>query len=142
MKTDRDFLVEALQVYADGIMRSSFYWNTLRTNVYITDVSELKVRVEFVFTQSKDKYLKSFRRIGMHKVVENLDEQLGFKKKYKTDVQFNKTDTANDWGGKFEYGTCLVKYLIPRDLYNQLETLIKIDNRAFIKEKKDERLFS
>ena len=141
MKTDRDFLIEALQIYADSIMRSSFYWNTLRTNVYITDVSELKVRVEFVFTQSKDKYLKSFRRIGMHKVIENLDEQLGFKKKYKTDVQFNKTDTTSDWGGKFEYGTCLVKYLIPRDLYNQLETLIKIDNRAFIKEKKDARLF-
>ena len=141
MKTDRDFLIEALKVYADDIMRRSFYWSVLRTNVYITDISELKVRVEFVFTQSRDKYLKSFRRMGMSKLIDRLDEQLGIKKKYKIDIQFNKTDMASDWGGKFEYGTCLVKYLIPRDLYNQLETLVKIDNRAFIKEKNDERIF-
>ena len=53
MKTDRDFLIEALTTYADTVMRRSFYWNSLRTNIFITDISELKVRLEIVFTQSK-----------------------------------------------------------------------------------------
>ena len=50
MKTDRDFLIEALTVYADTVMRRSFCWYSLNTNVFITDISELKVRIEFVFT--------------------------------------------------------------------------------------------
>ena len=49
MKTDRDFLIEALRTYVDTNVRSCFYWNSLSTYVYITDVSELKVRIELSF---------------------------------------------------------------------------------------------
>ena len=141
MKTDRDFLVEALQVYADTIMRKSFYWYSLNTNVYITDISELKVRIEFVFTQSKTKYLRSCRRLGINKLIERLDEQLNIKKKYKTDTEFKEVQNTNDWGTNIEYGTCLVKYLIPRELYNQLEVLAKVDKESITELNKVDEIF-
>ena len=130
MKTDRDFLIEALTVYADTVMRRSFCWYSLNTNVFITDISELKVRIEFVFTQSKTKYLRSCRRLGMNKLIERLGEQLNIKKKYKTDVEFKEVQNTKDWGENIEYGDCYIKYLIPRDLYNQLEVLAKVDKES------------
>ena len=130
MKTDRDFLIEALTVYADTVMRRSFCWYSLNTNVFITDISELKVRIEFVFTQSKTKYLRSCRRLGMNKLIERLGEQLNIKKKYKIDTEFKEVRNTKDWGTNIEYGTCFVKYLIPRELYNQLEVLAKVDKES------------
>lgn len=130
MKTDRDFLIEALTVYADTVMRKSFHWYSLNTNVFITDISELKVRIEFVFTQSKTKYLRSCRRSGINKLIERLDEQLNIKKKYKTNVEFKEVQNTNYWGENLEYGDCYVKYFIPRDLYNKLEVLAKIDKES------------
>ena len=132
MKTDRDFLIEALTTYADTIMRRSFYWNSLRTNIFITDISEFKVRLEIVFTQSKNKYLRSCRRLGMNRIIKKLDEQLGIKKKYKTDVEFKEVRNTKDWGESIEYGDSYIKYLIPRDLYNKLEVLAKIDKESII----------
>lgn len=131
MKTDRDFLIEALTIYADNIMRKSFFWNSLRTNIFITDISELKVRLEIVFTQSKNKYLRSCRRLGMNRIIKKLDEQLGIKKKYKIDVEFKEVRISKDnWSGSIEYGNCYIKYLIPRELYNQLEVLAKVDKES------------
>ncbi|MBO4622399.1 MAG: hypothetical protein J5691_00795 [Bacilli bacterium] len=142
MKTDRDFLIEALRTYVDTNVRSCFYWNSLSTYVYITDISELKVRIELSFGISKDKYLKSFRRFAINKLIENLEKDLDIKSKFKTDIKYGETRIIEDtWGSKVNYCDVDVKYLIPRDLYNKLETLIKIDNRAFIKEKSDERIF-
>jgi len=133
MKTNRDFLIEALTIYADNIMRNSFFffWNSLRVNVFITDISELKVRIEFVFIQSKDKYLRSCRRLAMNRIIEKLNEQLGIKKKYKIDVEFKEVRTSKDsWSGNIEYGDCYIRYLIPRDLYNKLEVLAKINKES------------
>ena len=131
----RDILRNTLLVYVDNIMRQSFYWNVLRTNVFIEDISDLKVRLTFSFTQSKDKYLKSFRRIGMRKVMESLSEQLGIKKEYRIDIGFEKvTKTKKDsWNPSIEYGDCYVKYFIPRELYDQLEMLAVIDKGNYIK---------
>lgn len=131
----RDILRNTLLVYVDNIMRQSFYWNVLRTNVFIEDISDLKVRLTFSFTQSKDKYLKSFRRIGMRKVMESLSEQLGIKKEYRIDIRFEKvTKTKKDsWNPSIEYGDCYVKYFIPRELYDQLEMLAIIDKGNYIK---------
>lgn len=132
---NRDLLRHALLTYADNIMRRSAYWNVLRTNVFIEDISDLKVRLTFAFTQSKDKYLKSFRRIGMHHIIESLDKQLNIKKKYKTDMMFKEvTKTKKDtWNGSIEYGDCYIKYLIPRELYDQLEMLAIIDKGEYIR---------
>lgn len=131
MKTNRDFLIEALTIYADNIMRKSFFWNSLCTNIFITDISELKVRLEIIFTQSKNKYLRSCRRLGMNRIIKKLDEQLGIKKKYKTDVEFKEVCVSKDnWSGSIEYGDCYIKYLIPRELYNQLEVLAKVDKES------------
>ena len=141
MKTDRDFLIEALTTYADTVMRRSFYWYSLNTNVFITDVSELKVRIEFVFLQSKTKYLRSCRRLGINKFIERLDEQLDIKKKYKIDTEFKEVRNTKDWGESIEYGTCLVKYLIPRDLYNKLEVLAKVDKESIIELSKVDKIF-
>ena len=131
----RDILRNTLLVYVDNIMRQSFYWNVLRTNVFIEDISDLKVRLTFSFTQSKDKYLKSFRRIGMRKVMESLSEQLGIKKEYRIDIGFEKvTKTKKDsWNPSIEYGDCYVKYFIPRELYDRLEMLAVIDKGNYIK---------
>ena len=131
----RYILQQALLTYVDNIMRGSFYWNVLRTNVFIEDISDLKVRLTFAFTQSKDKYLKSFRRMGMRKVMEGLSEQLGIKKEYRIDIGFEKvTKTKKDsWNPSIEYGDCYVKYFIPRELYNQLEMLAIIDKGEYIK---------
>lgn len=142
MKTDRDFLIEALTIYADNIMRKSFFWNSLRTNIFITDISELKVRLEIVFTQSKNKYLRSCRRLGMNRIIMKLDEQLGIKKKYKTDVEFKEVRVSKDsWSGNIEYGDCYIKYLIPRDLYNKLEVLAKIDKESITELNKENEIF-
>lgn len=130
MKTNRDFLIEALTVYADTVMRKSFFWHTSDTNIFIIDVSELEVRLEIVFTQSKFTHLRSSRRMGMRNVIEKLDNQLGIEKKYKIDVEFEEVRNTKDWGENLEYGDCYVKYLIPRDLYNKLEVLAKIDKES------------
>ena len=133
MKTDRDFLIENLLEYADTIVRKSFYWSTLRTYVRITDISELKVRIELSFSISKDKYLKSFRRFAMNKLIENLEKDLNIKRKFKTDIKYGETRIIEDgWGSKISYCDVDVKYLIPRDLYTKLETLVKIDKESII----------
>ena len=131
----RDLLKYALLVYADNIMRRSAYWNVLRTNVFIEDISNLKVRLTFAFTQSKDKYIKSFRRIGMSNVIESLDKQLNIKKKYKIDTMFKEVaKTKKDrWNDGIEYGDCYVKYIIPKELYDQLEMLAIIDKGEYIR---------
>jgi len=131
----RDILRNALLVYVDNIMRQSFYWNVLRTNLFITDISELKVRLEIVFTQSRYTNLRSFRRIGMNKVIKRLADELGFKEKYKTDVEFREVQKTkkDNWNESVEYGDCYVRYLIPRELYDQLEMLAVIDKGDYIK---------
>jgi hypothetical protein len=133
MKTDRDFLIENLLEYTDTIVRKSFYWSTLRTYVRITDVSELKVRIELSFGISKDKYLKSFRRFAMNKLIENLEKDLDIKRKFKTDIKYGETRIIEDsWGSKVSYCDVDIKYLIPRDLYNKLETLVKINKEIWL----------
>lgn len=133
MKTNRDVLIEVLQEYAGTNVRSCFYWNSLSTYVYITDVSELKVRIELSFGISKDKYLKSFRRFAMNKLIENLEKDLGIKSKFKTDIKYGETRIIEDtWGSKVRFCEVNVKYLIPRDLYNELEALVKIDKESII----------
>lgn len=133
MKTDRDLLIETLRTYVDTNVRSCFYWNSLSTYVYITDISELKVRIELSFGISKDKYLKSFRRFAMNKLIENLEKDLGIKSKFKTDIKYGETRIIEDtWGSKVRFCDVNVKYLIPRDLYNKLEALVKIDKESII----------
>jgi len=133
MKTDRDFLIEALRTYVDTNVRSCFYWNSLSSYVYITDISELKVRIELSFGISKNKYLKSFRRFAINKLIENLEKDLGIKSKFKTDVKYSEARIIEDtWGSKVNYCDINVKYLIPRDLYNKLEILAKIDKESII----------
>lgn len=146
MKTNRDFLVEALTTYADMVMRRSFCWHSLNTHVFITDISELKVILEIVFTQSKTRYLRSSRRMGMNKVIEKLDKQLGIKKKYKVDIKFKEVQNTKAWSviaqsENIEYGDCYVKYLIPRDLYNKLEALAKIDKESITELSKIDEIF-
>ena len=133
MKTDRYFLIDALTTYADAVMRKSFYWRSLDTNVFITDISEFKVRIEFIFLQSKTKCLKSCRRSGINKFIERLDKQLDIKKQYKINTQFKEVQNTKDWKGEnIEYSTCFVEYLIPKELYNQLEVLAKVDRESII----------
>ena len=133
MKTDRDLLIETLRTYVDTNVRSCFYWNSLSTYVYITDISELKVRIELSFGISKDKYLKSFRRFAMNKLIENLEKDLDIKRKFKTDIKYGETRIIEDtWGSKVSYCDINVKYLISRDLYNKLEALVKIDKESII----------
>jgi len=141
MKTNRDFLIEALRTYVDTNVRSCFYWNSLSTYVYITDISDLKVRIELSFGISKNKYLKSFRRFAMNKLMESLEKDLDIKSKFKTDIKYGETRIIEDtWGSKVSYCDVNVKYLIPRDLYNKLETLAKIDKESIIAlSKKSER---
>ena len=141
MKTDRDLLIEALRTYVDTNVRSCFYWNSLSTYVYITDISELKVRIELSFGISKNKYLKSFRRFAMNKLIESLEKDLDIKSKFKTDIKYGEARIIEDtWGSKVSYCDVNVKYLIPRDLYNKLETLAKIDKESIIAlSKKSER---
>ena len=133
MKTDRDLLIETLRTYVDTNVRSCFYWNSLSTYVYITDISELKIRIELSFGISKDKYLKSFRRLDINKLIENLEKDLGIKSKFKTNIKYGETRIIEDtWGSKVSYCDINVKYLIPRDLYNKLEALVKIDKESII----------
>lgn len=139
IETDKEILIEVLQIYADNIMRRSAYWNYLNTHVYIVDdISEHEVSIEFSFTHYKTKYLKSFRRIGMSNVIKQLDKQLQIKKKYKTYTLFKQvfiaTSHERSIGSKgTQYGDCLVKYNIPRDLYDQLKMLVKIDKDYIIR---------
>lgn len=133
MKTDRDLLIETLRTYVDTNVRSCFYWDSLSTYVYITDISELKVRMELSFGISKNKYLKSFRRLAINKLMENLEKDLGIKSKFKTDIIYGETRIIEDtWGSKVWFCDVNVKYLIPRDLYNKLEALVKIDKESII----------
>ena len=133
MKTDRDLLIETLRTYVDTNVRNCFYWNGLSTYVYITDISELKIRIELSFGIAKDKYLKSFRRFAINKLIENLEKDLGIRSKFKTDIKYGETRIIEDtWGSKVMFCDINVNYLIPRDLYNELEALVKIDKESII----------
>ena len=129
--TNREILIASLQKYAGEIVRNSFYWNTLSSHVYISDISKDKVRIDFCFTLSKDKYLRSFRRIAMGALKRYLKEELTFKKSYIDSVWFGdvRTTTYNSEykHEKIDYCDMYIKYIIPKDLYTSLEALARLD---------------
>ncbi len=137
---NRQNLINTLQIYVDKIIRHCFYWNTLTSHVYICDISENEVRLSFCFTISKDKYLRSCRRMAIRELIEKLDKQLGIKKKYKTDIKYAevKKTSKDAWNPAVEYGDVYVKYIIPMNLYEQLEILAKINKDYIISLNKSE----
>lgn len=125
MKTNQDYLRENLESFITKILRNCNSWYSLNINVYITHISEHKVRLTIALLAARYFYLKSSRRKAIAKIKEILCKELGIKKEWIIDVEYGEVQKSEN----VEYVESCIKYLIPKEIYNKLETLIAIDKQ-------------
>ena len=125
MKTNQDYLRENLESFITKILRNCNSWYSLNINVYITHISEHKVRLTIALLAARYFYLKSSCRKAIAKIKEILCKELGIKKEWIIDVEYGEVQKSEN----VEYVESCIKYLIPKEIYNKLETLIAIDKQ-------------
>lgn len=129
MKINQDYLRENLESFIIRILNHDNDWYSLNTNVYITHISEHKVRLIIALLVARYSYLKSNRRKVIAKIKEMLCKELGIKKEWIIDVEYGEVKKSEN----VEYVESYIKYLIPTEFYNTLETLIAI-NKQYLKD--------
>ena len=116
MKTNQDYLRENLESFITKILRNCNSWYSLNINVYITHISEHKVRLTIALLAARYFYLKSSRRKAIAKIKEILCKELGIKKEWIIDVEYGEVQKSEN----VEYVESCIKYLIPKEIYNKL----------------------
>lgn len=129
MKTNQDYLRENLESFVIRILNHDNDWYSLNINIYITHISEYKVRLTIALLVARYSYLKSNRRKAITKIKEILCKELGIKKEWIIDVEYGEVQKSEN----VEYVESYIKYLIPKEIYNNLETLIAI-NKQYLKD--------
>ena len=81
MKTNQDYLRENLESFVIRILNHDNDWYSLNINIYITHISEYKVRLTIALLVARYSYLKSNRRKAIAKIKEILCKELGIKKR-------------------------------------------------------------